>query len=126
MVVHKFRGFKVHPRSWAAFQRRYGSPIGEFFHAQALRCDGVGFDRDCLDGMISGRGPLARYQNRPTWWRSQRRAIMLSSVAEIVRDLLIFVAVMTALLIVFVVIISKMPDTNPLKRVFSALSYRLG
>jgi hypothetical protein len=51
---------------------------------------------------------------------------MLSSVAEIVRDLLIFVAVMTALLIAFVVIVSKMPDTNPLKRVFSALSYRLG
>ena len=51
---------------------------------------------------------------------------MLSSVAEVVRDLLIFVAVMTALLIAFVVIVSKMPDTNPLKRVLSALSYRLG
>ena len=51
---------------------------------------------------------------------------MLSSVAEIVRDLLIFVAVMTALLIAFVVIVSKMPDTNPLKRVLSALSYRVG
>ncbi len=51
---------------------------------------------------------------------------MLSSVAEIVRDLLIFIAVMTALLIAFVVIVSRMPDTNPLKRVLSALSYRLG
>jgi len=51
---------------------------------------------------------------------------MLSSIAEIVRDLLIFVAVMTALLITLVVIVSKMPDTNPLKRVLSALSYRLG
>jgi hypothetical protein len=51
---------------------------------------------------------------------------MLSSVAEIVRDLLIFIAVMTALLIVFVVIVSRLPDTNPLKRVLSALSYRLG
>ncbi len=51
---------------------------------------------------------------------------MLSSVAEIVRDLLIFIAVMTALLIAFVVIVSKMPETNPLKRVLSALSYRLG
>jgi hypothetical protein len=51
---------------------------------------------------------------------------MLSSIAEIVRDLLIFVAVMTALLIAFVVIVSRMPDTNPLKRVLSALSYRLG
>jgi hypothetical protein len=51
---------------------------------------------------------------------------MLSSVAEIVRDLLIFIAVMTALLIALVVIVSRMPDTNPLKRVLSALSYRLG
>ena len=51
---------------------------------------------------------------------------MLSSVAEIVRDLLIFIAVMTALLIAFVVIVSRMPDTNPLKRMLSALSYRLG
>jgi hypothetical protein len=51
---------------------------------------------------------------------------MLSSVAEIVRDLLIFVAVMTALLIAFVVIVSRLPDQNPLKRVLSALSYRLG
>jgi hypothetical protein len=51
---------------------------------------------------------------------------MLSSVAEIIRDLLIFVAVTAALLIAFVVIVSRMPDTNPLKRVLSALSYRLG
>ena len=51
---------------------------------------------------------------------------MLSSIAEIVRDLLIFVAVMTALLIAFVVIVSRMPESNPLKRVLSALSYRLG
>ena len=51
---------------------------------------------------------------------------MLSSIAEIVRDLLIFIAVMTGLLIAFVVIVSNLPDTNPLKRVLSALSYRLG
>ncbi len=50
----------------------------------------------------------------------------MSSVAEIVRDLLIFIAVMTALLIAFVVIVSRLPDSNPLKRVLSALSYRLG
>ena len=40
---------------------------------------------------------------------------MLSSIAEIIRDLLIFV-----------VVISKMPDSNPLKRLLTALSYRLG
>ena len=51
---------------------------------------------------------------------------VLSFVAEIVRDLLMFVAVMTGLLVVLVVTVSRMPDTNPLKRVFSALSYRLG
>jgi hypothetical protein len=51
---------------------------------------------------------------------------MLSTVAEIIRDLLIFIAVIAALLIALVVIVSKMPDTNPLKRVLTALSYRLG
>jgi hypothetical protein len=53
-------------------------------------------------------------------------AIVLSSIAEIIRDLLIFVVVMAALLITLVVVISKMPDTNPLKRLLTALSYRLG
>jgi len=51
---------------------------------------------------------------------------MLSSIAEIIRDLLIFVMVMAALLITLVVVISKMPDSNPLKRLLTALSYRLG
>ncbi len=51
---------------------------------------------------------------------------MLSSIAEIIRDLLIFVVVMTALLIGLIVVISKMPDSNPLKRLLTALSYRLG
>jgi hypothetical protein len=51
---------------------------------------------------------------------------MLSTIAEIIRDLLIFVGVITALLISLLVIVSKMPDANPLKRVLTALSYRLG
>ena len=51
---------------------------------------------------------------------------MLSSVAEIIRDLLIFVVAMTALLIVLLVVVSRLPDTNPLKRLLTALSYRLG
>jgi hypothetical protein len=50
----------------------------------------------------------------------------LSAIEEIVRDLLIFVAVMTALLIALVVIVSRLPDDNPLKRVLTALSYRVG
>jgi hypothetical protein len=49
-----------------------------------------------------------------------------TTVEHIFRDLLIFVAVMTALLIALVVIVSLLPEGNPLKRVFSALSYRVG
>ncbi len=51
---------------------------------------------------------------------------MLSTIAEIIRDILIFVAVMTGMLVVLVVTISKMPDTNPLKRLLTALTYRVG
>jgi hypothetical protein len=45
---------------------------------------------------------------------------------EIIRDLHIFIAVMFALCIVLLVVISKMPDDNPLKRSLTALSYRIG
>ena len=48
---------------------------------------------------------------------------LFSSIAEIIRDLLIFVVAMTALLIV---VVSKLPNENPLKRVLTALSYRVG
>ncbi len=51
---------------------------------------------------------------------------MLSMIEEIIRDLLIFVAVMFALFIVLLVVVSKMPDDNPLKRILTALSYRVG
>src|SRR5580700_7686627 len=51
---------------------------------------------------------------------------VLSLIAEIVKDLLIFVVVMFALLIALIVVVSKMPDDNPLKRILSALSCRLG
>jgi len=51
---------------------------------------------------------------------------VLSSIAEIIRDLLMFVVAMTALLIVLLVVVSRMPDTNPLKRLLTALSYRVG
>ena len=51
---------------------------------------------------------------------------MLSTIAEIIRDLLIFVGVIAALLITLVVVVARMPDTNPLKRVLTALCYRLG
>jgi hypothetical protein len=51
---------------------------------------------------------------------------MLSTIAEIIRDLLIFVGVIAALLVALVVVVSKLPDANPLKRVLTALCYRLG
>ena len=52
--------------------------------------------------------------------------VALSSIAEIIRDLLIFVVVMFALLIVLIVVVSKLPDDNPLKRMLTALSFRVG
>jgi hypothetical protein len=51
---------------------------------------------------------------------------VLSTIAEIIRDLLIFVAVMTALLVILLIVVSKMPDSNPLKRLLTALTYRVG
>jgi len=51
---------------------------------------------------------------------------MLSTVAEIIRDLLILVGLIAALLIALIVVVSKLPETNPLKRVLTALCYRLG
>jgi hypothetical protein len=51
---------------------------------------------------------------------------ILSAIGEIVRDLLIFVAVMTALLIVLLVAIARLPNDNPLKRILTALSFRVG
>ena len=45
---------------------------------------------------------------------------------ELIRDLLIFIAVMFALCIVLIVVISMLPNDNPLKRILTALSYRVG
>ena len=50
----------------------------------------------------------------------------LSAFEAILRDLLIFVFAMSALLAALLVTVSRMPDSNPLKRVMVALSYRVG
>jgi len=50
----------------------------------------------------------------------------MAAIVEIIRDLFIFIAVMFALFIVLIVVVSKMPDDNPLKRILSALSHRVG
>ena len=48
-----------------------------------------------------------------------------STLGDIVRYLLIFVAVTTCLLVVLVVIIANMPRGNPLKRLLTAFTYRI-
>ncbi len=50
----------------------------------------------------------------------------MQSIAEIVRDLLIFIVAMFALLIALIVVVSRLPNDNPLKRIFLALTYRVG
>jgi hypothetical protein len=51
---------------------------------------------------------------------------ILHTIAEIIRDLLIFVVAMTALLVGLLIAIARLPDTNPLKRLLTALSFRIG
>jgi hypothetical protein len=51
---------------------------------------------------------------------------MLWAVAEIIRDLLIFVGILAVLLIALIIVVSKLPSANPLKRLLTALCYRLG
>ena len=45
---------------------------------------------------------------------------------EIIRDLLTFIAAMFAMCIVLIIVVSNLPAQNPLKRVLTALSYRIG
>ena len=49
----------------------------------------------------------------------------LSAVERIIRDLLVFVVAMSVVLAALMVIISRMPNDNPLKRIMMALSYRV-
>ena len=51
---------------------------------------------------------------------------MWSDLAEIVRDLLIIVGAMTALLVVLILVIWQMRDANPVKRMLKLLAYRIG
>ena len=50
----------------------------------------------------------------------------LHTIEGIVRDLLIFVGAMAALLVVLIIVVSLLPATNPLKRILTALSFRVG
>jgi hypothetical protein len=49
-----------------------------------------------------------------------------TAIEHIVRDLLIFVVAMSVILSALLVIISRLPDDNPLKRIMVALSLRVG
>jgi hypothetical protein len=50
----------------------------------------------------------------------------MHTIADITRDLLVFIGIMFLLLIVLVVVIAKMPEGNPLKRILNALAFRVG
>jgi hypothetical protein len=50
----------------------------------------------------------------------------LSTLAEIFRDLLIFIAAMIALLVLLIVVIATLRRDNPLKRLLIALACRVG
>jgi hypothetical protein len=51
---------------------------------------------------------------------------ILSTVADVIRDLLIIVGVLAVLLIALIVVVLNLPNANPLKRLLTALCYRLG
>ena len=51
---------------------------------------------------------------------------MLSTLGEIIRDLLLAVGIITVLVVGIIIVIMKMPDGNPLKRLLTALCFRLG
>jgi hypothetical protein len=50
----------------------------------------------------------------------------LHTLEAILRDLLIFAGAMAVLFVVLIIAISFLPPTNPLKRVLTSLSYRVG
>ncbi len=50
----------------------------------------------------------------------------MHSIIDLVRDLLIFVVVMFARLIALIVVVSRLADENPLKRILSRLTHRIG
>ena len=58
--------------------------------------------------------------------RMERPREALSAAERIIRDLLVFVVAMSVVLAALMVIISRMPNDNPLKRIMMALSYRVG
>ena len=45
---------------------------------------------------------------------------------EIIRDLLVFIGAMFAMCIVLIIVVSRLPDGNPLKHLLNALTYRIG
>jgi hypothetical protein len=45
---------------------------------------------------------------------------------EIIRDLVVFIGAMFAMCIVLIIVVSRLPDENPLKRLLNALTYRVG
>ena len=75
---------------------------------------------------VSGRALTSRPPAVVMARRMEGGMEALSAIERIVRDLLVFVVAMSAILAALLVIISRMPDDNPLKRIMVALSYRVG
>ena len=50
----------------------------------------------------------------------------MDALAEIIRDLLIFVGVMVVLLFAVLFAMSRLPPSHPAKRLLTALSFRIG
>ena len=50
----------------------------------------------------------------------------MDTLAEIIRGLLIFIGAMAVLLVVLLLAITRLPAGHPLKRMFTALAFRVG
>jgi hypothetical protein len=117
---------------------------GVFEHACKLACEGIVAKRkdlpyqsgrskrwlkaELLPSISPGKASIGASLNSlfKVFASEEDTIDVLSVIAEIIKDLLIFVVVMFGLLIALIVIVSKMPDDNPLKGVLTALSYRIG
>ena len=77
------------------------------------------------DQRLTGRRkPLKRLDRDSEMARRMERPMeALSAVERIIRDLLVFVVAMSVVVAALMVIISRMPNDKPLKRIMMALSY---
>jgi hypothetical protein len=76
---------------------------------------------------LARRAPIFLWKAYCSGLREEGDAMgILSVLGEVIRDLLIFVGAMAVLLVVLVVVISRLHAENPVKRMLTLLSYRVG